>query len=152
MPLSQKIIILGAIFPGPLTFMTKIQDAVRKQLFKILFWQLIIIAGLALVIGFLQGIQRGYSVLIGGLAYWLPTLIFLWRVSAHAAARAATRFMVAFFAGEIGKLFVSALLFLLAVKYFSMDSLYGVIGLLGAIGAFWVASVSSLLSSGGGKA
>lgn len=105
--------------------------------------------GLALVIGLLQGIQKGWSSLLGGLAYWVPTLIFMWRVSAYAGARAAMRFMIAFFAGEFGKLILSAVLFVIAVKYLSMDMLFGLIGLIGAIVAFWVASATLLLSSGG---
>lgn len=106
--------------------------------------------GLVIVIGLLQGIQRGWSALVGGLSYWVPTLIFLWRVTVHAGARAAMRFMVSFFTGEVVKLFLSGVLFVLAVKYLPMDILYGLIGLIGAIMAFWIASISSLLT--GGKA
>jgi ATP synthase protein I len=129
--------------------MAAISDSIRRQLFKILFWQLVMIVGLALVIVLLQGIQKGCSTLIGGLAYWIPTLIFLWRVSAHAAARVATRFVMAFFAGEVIKLALSAVLFVFAVNYLGIHMLYGIIGLMGAIMAFWIASASSLLSSGG---
>jgi ATP synthase protein I len=127
-----------------------LKDSIRTQLFKILFWQFLIIMGLALVILFLQGIQRGCSVLVGGLAYWIPTVIFLWRVSVHAGARAAKRFVMAFFSGEVVKLFLSGVLFVIAVNYLPIDVMYGVLGLIGAIFAFWIASVSSILS--GGKA
>jgi F0F1-type ATP synthase assembly protein I len=127
----------------------KINASIRKELLKILFWQLMMILGLALLIGLLQGLQRGGSALIGGLAYWVPTLIFLWRVSAHSAARAATRFMIAFFSGEVIKLFLSGVIFLLAVKYLPLDLVYGLVGLLGAIIAFWIASMTSLIKSGG---
>lgn len=105
------------------------------------------ILGLALVIALFQGLQRGCSAFIGGMTYWLPTLFFLWRVSAYAGARAAMRFMAAFFTGEIAKIFLSAVLFLLAVKYLPIHIVYGVVGLIGAIIAFWVASVTSLLKS-----
>jgi len=104
--------------------------------------------GLGLVILFLQGIQRGCSVLVGGLAYWIPTLFFLWRVSAHAGARAAKRFVMAFFAGEVVKLFLSGVLFVVAVTYLPIDEMYGVLGLIGAIFAFWIASVTSVLTGG----
>jgi len=107
------------------------------------------IVGLTLLITLIQGIQRGGSTLIGGLTYWVPTLFFLWRVSAHAAARAAARFVVAFFTGEIIKLFLSGVLFVFAVKFLSIDMLYGLIGLMGAIIAFWIASITSVLSSEG---
>jgi ATP synthase protein I len=128
----------------------KLNNLIRSQLYKILFWQLLIIIGLAVVIALFLGMQRGRSVILGGLAYWVPTFVFLWRVSAYAGARAATRFMIAFFSGEIVKLFLSGVLFVLAVKYLSLDALYGLIGLIGAIVAFWIASVTSVMS--GGKA
>jgi ATP synthase protein I len=127
---------------------TKLNASIRTQLYKILFWQLTIIMGLVIVIGLLQGLQRGWSALVGGLAYWVPTVVFLWRVTVHAGARAAMRFMVAFFTGEVVKLFLSGVFFVIAVKYLSVDVLYGFIGLIGAIIAFWVVSVSSLLSGG----
>ena len=97
--------------------------------------------GLALVIFLLLGLQKGWSVLAGGMAYWLPTLLFIWRVTLHTTAHAATRFMMAFFAGEIVKLFLSALLFLLILKYGSVNVIYEMVGLIGAIVAYWIASV-----------
>ena len=105
--------------------------------------------GLALVIGLLQGKQKGWSAISGGLTYWIPTAIFMWRVSAHTGARAAMKFMMAFFAGEFVKLMLSAVMFAMAVKYLSTDMLYGLIGLIGAILAFWIAATTCLLSNGG---
>jgi ATP synthase protein I len=146
---SQKLIILGQIFPKSNKHMTRLGISVRKQLYKILFWQLVMILGLAVVITLLLGKHKGISIILGGLACWLPTLVFLWRVSAYVGARAAMRFMVAFFVGEMVKLFLSGVLFVLAVKYLSIDVLYGLIGLIGAIVAFWIASITPLLSFGG---
>ena len=116
----------------------------KKQMLWIIYWQLILLMGLALVIFLLQGIHRGWSALLGGLAYWLPTVIFLLRVSVYTGARAATRFMIAFFTGETVKLFLSAVLFLAAVKFCSINVVYGILGLIGAVIAFWVVSVASL--------
>jgi ATP synthase protein I len=126
----------------------KLNESIRKQLIKIIFWQLMIVMGLALLVFLLQGLQRGWSALLGGLAYWLPTFFFVWRVSAYAGAHAAVRFVVALFSGEMIKLFLSATLFLFAVKYLAIDPLYGVIGLIGSIVAFWITSVSSLYRRG----
>jgi ATP synthase protein I len=127
---------------------TMVNKTIRTQLMKIVFWQLLMVVGLALVIIFLQGIQRSWAALLGGMSYWLPTLIFMWRVSAYAGARAASRFVAAFFAGEVVKLFLSATLFVLLVKYASIDVVYGLIGLIGAIVAFWIASMTSLYRQG----
>ncbi len=104
--------------------------------------------GLALILLFLQGTRAGLSAFCGGLAYWLPTLFFMWRVAAHAGARAAGRFAVAFFGGEAIKLVLSGVLFVLAVKYLPVNILYVMIGFIGAILAFWVVSISSLLRQG----
>lgn len=88
---------------------------------------------------FIKGIYSGLSVLAGSMAYWLPTVIFMWRAAAQAGA--ATRFVVVFFAGEAVKLFLCGVLFVLAVKYFNTQLLYTLIGLVSAIVAFWIASV-----------
>lgn len=122
--------------------------AVRTQLYKILFWQFIIIMGLALVISFLQGRQRGLSAFLGGLTYWLPTFFFMWRVSAFATPRAAMQFMLAFFTAEAAKLVLSGLFFIFIIKYLSVDVLYGVMGLIGAIVAFWITSFAVLYAEG----
>lgn len=113
-------------------------------MYQIVFWQLIVIMGLAVLIFLLQGIQKGLSALLGGLTYWLPTLIFMWRVTAHAGAHAATRFMVSFFTWETIKLFMSGLLFVFIIKYLPVQLFQALLGLIGAVMAFWVVSVLSL--------
>ena len=128
--------------------MVKFNQAIRAQLFKIISWQFIIVMGLALVIALLQGKKQGYSAGMGGIAYWLPTFIFVWRVSAHASARALTALITAFFAGELIKLVLTVFLFSMAVYYFSADPLYGVLGLMMSIMAFWVSSVVLVCKDG----
>jgi ATP synthase protein I len=124
--------------------MTKINKSIRAQLYKVILWQLAMIIGFAFIVFALRGFQKGASTLVGSLAYWVPTCIFIWRVSAYAGARAAMQFMIAFIAGEFVKLFLSGLLFVLMVNYFAVDMFYGVIGLIAAIIAFWIASVTSV--------
>lgn len=124
--------------------MATLNETIRKQLIRIVVWQLVIVVGLALILFLLQGIQRGWSALMGGLAYWLPTVIYVWRVSAYAGARAAVRFVYALFTGEIIKLFLSAAFFILAVKYLAIDPVYGVVGLIGSVVAFGVISIRSV--------
>ena len=123
-------------------------DKVKKQLFKVVYWQLLVIAGLALVLFLLQGMQAGVSVFLGGMAYWLPTLFFIWRVSAHVGARAAHRFMIAFFTGEVAKLILSGVLFLLIIKFIPVNLLFVLTGFIGAIIAFWIVSIVSIFRQG----
>lgn len=95
--------------------------------------------GLAAVF-LLRGKQNGASVLLGGLAYWLPTLLFVWRVFSRANLKAVKQFVILFFLGEGAKLFLSAVLFVLIVKYLPVTVSHTLIGYVGAIVAFWVAS------------
>ncbi len=113
----------------------------NKEAFRILYWQLLLIMGLAVVLFLLQGTRSGLSTLLGGLAYWLPTLAFVWRVFARATARAAKQFLVLFIAGEMFKLVLSAILFICIVKYLPVNLLSVLIGFIGAIIAFWIASL-----------
>ena len=103
-----------------------------------MFWQFWVIVGLAIVLLVMQGKQSAISALLGGLCYWGPTLMFAWRIFTHAGAQAAKQFAVAFFAGEMVKLFLSAFLFLLIVKYWPVKVVSMLIGFIGAIVAFWV--------------
>lgn len=121
--------------------MQDIAKSTRAEVLRIVLYQLIMIVGLTLILLFLKGMHEGLSILAGAIAYWLPTFIFMWRASAHAGARAATRFMIAFFAGEMIKLFLCGVLFVVVIKYFNAQLLYAVVGLIGAIVAFWIASM-----------
>lgn len=120
--------------------MARLSRIVKTEAYRIVYWQLIVITGLALVLLLLKGLHSGLSAFLGGLAYGLPNLAFVWRVFDHAGAQAASRFVIAFVLGEAFKLFISAILFVLIIKYLSMSALYTLIGFCGAIIAFWVVS------------
>jgi len=127
---------------------TALTKPVTNAVYRIIFYQLMIIAGFTLILFILKGMQSGLSALAGGLAYWLPTFIFTRGVAACAGTRVGARFMVAFFGGEAVKLVLSGALFLFAVKYFPIQVVYAVVGLVMAIIAFWVASGVCLYQSG----
>lgn len=118
--------------------------SIKTQAYQIVFWQLMIIMGLAAVVFLLRGIQNGIGTLLGGLAYWLPTLFFVWRVFSRAAMKTGRAFIMSFLAGEVGKLFLSALLFVLILKYLPMSPGSVVIGFVCAIVAFWISSFTFL--------
>ena len=115
---------------------------------KMILYQLIAIMGLALIIFLLQGIKNSLSTLLGGLVYWLPTCLFVLRISSHSHARAAMRFFVTFLTGEAVKLLLCGVLFLFVVKYCHADLFYALIGLFGAIIAYWISSVICLIQPG----
>ncbi len=114
---------------------------IKKEAYQIIYGQLILIMGLALVLFLLQGMRSGLSTLVGGLAYWLPTLLFVWRVFTRAGARAAKQFLMLFVAGESVKLLLSAVLFVVIVKYLPIDLFSVLAGFIGAVVSFWIASL-----------
>lgn len=125
------------VFGAVVTALTSI----KNQAYRIVYWQLMLIIGLAVAVWLLRGTQESFSILLGGLAYGLPTLAFVWRVFSRANIRAVKQFLALFFAGEIAKLIISAVLFILIVKYLPVTVLPVLIGFIGAIVAFWVASI-----------
>jgi ATP synthase protein I len=115
-----------------------LQKLVQNQAYRIVFLQLagvIVLASLALI---LNGTQSGLSVLLGGLAYVVSNLLFVWGVFRFVGAQQMNLFVAAFFLGEAVKLVLSAILFLVIVKYLPVSLLSVLIGYIGAIVLFWV--------------
>jgi len=120
------------------------QKSLKKTAYKLVYWQLLIVLGLALIVGLLQEIKNGWSVLLGGFAYILPSMAFVWQVFARSAIRSAQRFVAIFFASEFVKLLTSAILFVLIINTIPTSVFSVLIGYITAIAAFWVASFLSL--------
>jgi ATP synthase protein I len=115
-----------------------LQKKIQHQAYRIVIWQFACVVLLAVVAAILRGKNSGFSVFIGGAAYVLPNLLFVWRVFRYAGAQEMAKFMSAFFIGEMLKLMLSAILFLMIVKYLPVSLLSLLIGFIGAIVAFWV--------------
>src|SRR5678815_3137937 len=92
-----------------------LQKKVQGETYRIVFLQFAGVIVLALL-ALLNNLTSGISVLLGGLAYVLPNLIFVWRVFRYAGASQTVQFLTAFFIGEMLKLILSAILFLVIVK------------------------------------
>jgi F0F1-type ATP synthase assembly protein I len=105
--------------------------------------------GLALILSLFAGVRNGLSVFSGGVAYCLPNFIFVRRVFGNTSARAAKQFLVAFLLGETSKLFVSAILCVLIVKYLPVSFPYVLGGYSAAIFAFFIVSFMTIPKSGG---
>jgi ATP synthase protein I len=114
--------------------------SIKTEAYNLVIWQLIIVMGLALILFLFQGARSGISTFLGGLAYCIPNFLFVWRVFARTAVQDASRFLLAFVVGETGKLFLSAVLFVLLVKYTPVKLINVLIGYVTAIVAFWIAS------------
>ena len=118
-----------------------LQRMVQQQAFAIVYWQTAGVAVLALVTLIFFDTLHALSVLAGGLAYCIPNLLFVWRVFRYSSARQMNQFMAAFFLGEMIKLFLSGILFLLVVKYWPVSLLSVLVGFAGAIVLFWIVSI-----------
>lgn len=116
-----------------------LRKLIQHQAYRLVFLQLAGIVLLAMCALLLVGPSSGLSVLAGGLAYGLPNLYFVWRVFRYSGAQEMTKFVAAFFAGEAFKLILSAILFLVIVKYLPVGLLSTLVGFVGAMVAFWVA-------------
>jgi ATP synthase protein I len=114
--------------------------SIKKEAYKLVYWQFAMIVGLALIWFLLQGMQSGLSLLLGGLAYCLPNFLFVWRVFDRVSARAAKQLVVLFFVGEATKLFLSAALVVLIIKFMPVKPLSVLGGYIAAILAFWLIS------------
>lgn len=115
-----------------------LQKLVQNEAYQIVLLQLASVILLSFCAFLLNGPHVGFSVLTGGMAYVLPNLIFVWRVFRFVGAQQMTQFVVAFFVGEMMKMFLSAILFLMIVKYLPVSLLSELIGFIGAIVSFWV--------------
>jgi ATP synthase protein I len=114
--------------------------SIQKDAFKLVFWQFIVIVVLALIFFLLHGLQSGVSALLGGLAYVLPNFMLVWRVFSQTSAQAAKQFLIAFVVGESTKLILSAVLFVLIVKYLPVQLIPALSGYIAAIVGFWLVS------------
>lgn len=115
-----------------------LKQLIQQEAYQIVFSQLICVLVLSAFALIITGTKSGFSVCAGGLAYVLPNLIFVWRVFRYVGAQQMTQFVVAFFIGEMAKLILSAILFIVIVKYLAVSLLSVLIGYIGAIVSFWI--------------
>ena len=113
------------------------KKSLRREALQLVFWQVIVTMTLAFIIMLFQGLNKGLSTFLGASAYLLPNFIFAFRIFANSASQATDRFMIAFFLGELTKLIVSALLFILVVKYVNVNLIFVMTGYAIAIFSFW---------------
>ncbi len=101
----------------------------RWAVFPVLAAQCIVLLLAAVVLWQWQGVISGYSGLCGGLIAWLPNLYFAWKAFRFSGARAAQAIVKSFYAGEAGKLIITAVLFALTfagVKPLAPLAVFGV--------------------------
>lgn len=123
-------------------------NLVKLEMSRVVIYQWLIILAFTVVMCLFKGLPSGVSVFAGAMAYWLPTLLFIWRISGQASARAGIRFLAIFIVGEGIKLLLCGVLFVIFIKYFHVQVIDAVIGLASAIVAFWLASAALIFKTG----
>jgi ATP synthase protein I len=114
-----------------------IQKSLQREALKLVFWQLMITMVLSLIILLIAGLHKGLSAFLGGSSYIIPNFIFAWRVFSYSGPHLSDRFMFAFLLGEFTKLILSAILFILIVKYVPVNMIFVMTGYAIAIFSFW---------------
>lgn len=117
---------------------TKLRKLIQSEAYWIVFLQLAGVVLLSLAAWLISGKTSGFSVLAGGMAYGIPNLIFVWLVFRYVGVQQMTQFVTAFFFGEMAKLTLSAVLFLIIVKYLPVSLISELVGFIGAIISFWI--------------
>jgi len=101
----------------------------RLPVFPVLLTQLVVLLLAAVVLWQWRGAVSGYSGLCGGLIAWLPNMYFAHKAFRFSGARAAQAIVRSFYAGEAGKLILTAALFTLTfagVKPLDALAVFGV--------------------------
>jgi len=115
--------------------LASIHEMLQRVALKLVFWQLIATLVLAFVIAIVQDLNKGLSLLCGGSAYLVPNIVFAWRLFSK-SGRLLDSFLSKFMMGEFFKLVVSAVLFVLMVKYLPLNVIYVMLGYIFAIFSF----------------
>lgn len=101
----------------------------RLPVFPVLVVQLMVVLIAAVILWQWRGSVSGYSGLCGGLIAWLPNVYFAHKAFRFSGARAAQAIVRSFYAGEAGKLILTAVLFALTfagVKPLDALAVFGV--------------------------
>jgi ATP synthase protein I len=114
--------------------------AVRKHsaVSKILGYQILIILIITAGFGFAGGSQQGLSSALGGMAAFIPNLYFALRI-VRSSGKPARNIVNSFYAGESGKLLLTAALFIMIFKVPNIQILPLLAGYITALSVFWFA-------------
>lgn len=105
---------------------------------KILSYQILIILIITAGFAFAGGWHKGLSSTLGGLAAFIPNLYFALRIS-RASGKPARKIVNSFYAGESGKLLLTAALFIIIFKVPNIEILPLLAGYIAALSVFWFA-------------
>lgn len=105
---------------------------------KILGYQILIILIVTAGFAFAGGWRQGLSCALGGMAAFVPNLYFALRIH-RSSGKPARKIVNSFYAGESGKLLLTAALFIMIFKIPNIEILPLLAGYIAALSVFWFA-------------
>ena len=105
---------------------------------KILGYQILIILIITAGFAIAKGEQQGLSSAFGGMAAFIPNLYFALRVY-RSSGKPARKIVNSFYAGESGKLLLTAAIFIMIFKIPNIQILPLLVGYMAALSVFWFA-------------
>jgi ATP synthase protein I len=100
-------------------------------MFRVVFLQAAVILVVAAAAGLIVGVRGAVSVLLGGVAYWVPNLLFVVRLKLSSASGHAN--VVTFIVGELLKVAGTIVILGVAQRYFDVHWLALLVGLFAAL-------------------
>ena len=113
-------------------------DRKSSTVSKILSYQVMIILIISAGFGITGGWHQGLSSALGGVAAFIPNLYFALRI-VRSSGKPARKIVNTFYAGESGKLLLTAVLFILIFKVPNIQILPLLTGYIAALSVFWFA-------------
>lgn len=139
---SKKSLYFSAFFAACWEYILVSRAALQKTRKTIYVWvgvQAIAVAALSLVLSIFQGFSSAGSVLLGGIVYILPNLVFARRFFTYFNASHPEKIVKRFYLGELFKLLLTGLLFILTISFIPVKEFAFFIGFIAALFAFWLA-------------
>jgi F0F1-type ATP synthase assembly protein I len=124
------------------------QSSIKNAAMQMVYWQVLLVVGLALGFLMFAGVHSAWSAFSGGMAYCIPNFIFVRRVFVATGARAAKQFIMRFAMGEVVKLITGAVLFVLLINLLAIATVPALSGYIVAIMGFWIISMLFMLREG----
>jgi ATP synthase protein I len=115
-----------------------VTDRKLSTVSKILRYQILIILIITAAFAIAGGWNQGVSSALGGVAAFVPNLYFALRVY-RSSGKPARKIVNSFYAGESGKLLLTAALFIMIFKVPHIEILPLLAGYIAALSVFWFA-------------
>jgi ATP synthase protein I len=115
-----------------------VTDRILSTVSKVISYQILII--IIMTAGFVLagGWQKALSPVLGGMAAFIPNLYFALRIY-RSAGQEARKIVRSFYAGESGKLLLTAALFFMIFQIPNIEILPLLAGYIAALSVFWFA-------------